>query len=104
MRDNICYNLHKKESQLAFAMGVFETKIEYGIGDDDAIFDEFIERLYEISEYNIHHRAWIQEMLERIYDEDNLLVDDIDVYEEYEEACEKFKQIESFIERGCVAI
>lgn len=104
MRDNICYNLHKKESQLAFAMGVFETKIEYGIGDDDAIFDEFIERLYEISEYNIHHRVWIQEMLERIYDEDNLLVDDIDVYEEYEEACEKFKQIESFIERGCVAI
>lgn len=102
--DNYNPNLHKKESQLAFAMGVFETKYTYDIGDEDEIFDEFLNRLWEIGEHSIHHKSWMQEMLDKIYDEDNLLKDDISIVEEYEEAVEKYKQVQEYIERGCVAL
>lgn len=102
--DNYNPNLHKKESQLAFAMGVFETKMQYKIGDDDDIFDEFMQRLYEIGEYNIHHKVWMEELHDMIYDKDNILCDDVNIYQEYEDAVEQFKLIEDFIQRGCVAI
>lgn len=102
--DNYNPNLYKKESQLAFAMGVFETKYVYEIGDYDEIFDEFINRLWEIGEHSIYHRNWMQEIFDKIYDEDNLLKEDIDIYEEYEEAVNRFKLIQNYIEAGCVAI
>ena len=102
--DNYNSNLYGRREQLAFAMGVFETKMKYEIGDDDEIFDEFLSRLFEIGEYNIHHRSWIEEMKNRIYDENNIPADDINFYQEYEDACEQFNIIQSFIDRGCVAI
>ena len=74
MKDNYNPNLHNRKEQIAFAMGVFETKMQYGIGDDDDIFDEFLSRLYEIGEYDIHHRGWMQNVIDRIYDDDNLLL------------------------------
>lgn len=104
MKDNYNPNLHNRKEQIAFAMGVFETKMQYDIGDDDEIFDEFLSRLYEIGEYDIHHRGWMQNLIDRIYDDDNLLFDDINIYQEYEDACEKFKDVENYINRGCVAI
>lgn len=104
--DNHNPNLYKKESQLAFAMGVFETKYTYEIGDDDEMFDEFLTRLYEIGEYNIHHKAWIDELTRKVYDEDGYINrdSDLNLFEEYENAVEKFKQIEDYIQRGCIAI
>lgn len=103
MSDNRNQNIYNRREQLAFAMGVFETKVKYDIENEREAFKEFIERVYEMGEYNLHHKAWIDTLNYELVKKENRNKD-IDYYEEYENACEKFRQIEAFIERGCVAL